>query len=325
MREWTPGLQRNRTVITAYTFKEGRLVANAVSSKRPEACWLDMENPSDDELDWVTEVYNQRLPSMDALAEIEASSRFFQDESGLHIRTYFLLEATHRPYNVTAAFIVNNGLLFTLRDEVLISFQEYRSRLENQRLRKLDAFSIMLGLFEVKVDRLADLLEHLHIELEQLGGRVFHADERNFEDVLTLLAAAQDRNDKIRLGLMDKQRALSFLLRDGICPKHALPLLREILRDIRSLNEHSTFLFEKVQFLMDATTGRINVEQNKIIKIFSIAAVVFLPPTLIASIYGMNFHFLPELNWPFGYPLSLLLMIAAGIAPYLYFKRKGWL
>ena len=109
------------------------------------------------------------------------------------------------------------------------------------------------------------------------------------------------------------------------CPKGKLPLLREILRDIYSLNEHSTFLFEKVQFLMDATTGRINTEQNKTIKIFSIAAVVFLPPTLIASIYGMNFHFMPEMSWKFGYPLAIILMVAAGIAPYWYFKHKGWL
>ena len=315
-------------MITVYTFKDGLLVANAVNSKQqlvPDACWLDMENPSDEELSWVTEVYDQPLPSIDVLAEIEASSRFFQDETGLHVRTYFLLETTGRPYNVTAAFIVNNGRLFTLRDEALTSFQQYRNRRETQRVRMLDAFTIMLGLFEIKVERLADLLEQLHIELEELSGRVFHADERDFEDVVTLLAAAQDRNDKIRLGLMDKQRALSFLVRDAACPRQALPLLHEILRDIRSLNEHSTFLFEKVQFLMDATTGRINIEQSKIIRIFSIAAVVFLPPTLIASIYGMNFHFLPELSWPFGYPLSLLLMIVASIAPYWYFKRKGWL
>jgi len=183
----------------------------------------------------------------------------------------------------------------------------------------------LLGLFELKVDRLADLLEQLHIELEGLSGRVFHAGERDFEDLLTLLAATQDRNDKTRLSLMDKQRALSFLLRGRTCAEEYLPLLREILRDIRSLSEHSTFLFEKVQFLMDATTGRVNIEQNKIIKIFSIAAVVFLPPTLVASIYGMNFHFMPELSWPFGYPLAIILMVAAGIAPYWYFKHKDWL
>jgi magnesium transporter len=124
---------------------------------------------------------------------------------------------------------------------------------------------------------------------------------------------------------MDKQRALSFLLRSPTCPEEYLPLLREILQDIRSLDEHSTFLFEKVRFLLDATTGRVNITQNKIIKIFSIAAVVFLPPTLVASIYGMNFRFMPELSWPFGYPLAIILMVATGIAPYWYFKHKDWM
>ncbi len=188
----------------------------------------------------------------------------------------------------------------------------------------IDAFDIMLGLFETKVDGLADLLEQLHIDLEVLSARVFRAEEQEFDEVLTMLAVSQDKNDKTRLSLMDKQRVLLFLLRSRHSPEEKLPLLHEILRDIRSLSEHSTFLFEKVQFLLDATMGRINIEQNKIIKIFSIAAVVFLPPTLIASLYGMNFHFMPELSWWFGYPLALLLMVAAGIAPYWYFKRKKW-
>jgi len=187
------------------------------------------------------------------------------------------------------------------------------------------AFGIMLGLFEIKVDRVADLLEQLHIELEKLNTRVFRTGESEFEDMLMLLATIQDRNDKTRLSLMDKQRALSFLLRSRTCPEEYLPLLREILQDIRSLDEHSTFLFEKVRFLLDATTGRVNITQNKIIKIFSIAAVVFLPPTLVASIYGMNFRLMPELSWPFGYPLATILMVAAGIAPYWYFKHKDWL
>ena len=289
------------------------------------AVWLDLEKPGPEEFRWIEEAYQQRLPDIDELTEIEASSRFFQDDAGLHVRAYFLHEIPERPSNVTVGFVLNEGRLFTLRDEALITFQQYGRKLEIQREPAADAFGIMLGLFELKVDGLADLLEQLHIELENLNARVFHAGERDFQDVLTLLATVQDSNDKTRLSLMDKERGLSFLLRSRSCPTEELPLLREILRDIRSLNEHSTFLFEKVQFLMDAITGRIGIEQNKIIKIFSIAAVVFLPPTLIASIYGMNFRFMPELLWPLGYPLAIILMVAAGIAQYWYFKRKDWL
>ena len=315
-------------MITAYMMQDGRLIGRNLNHKEQlltEMCWVDLENPLDRELDWIREAYGQVLPTMDDLIEIEASSRFFQDDSGLHVRSYFLHEVPERPYNVTVAFVLNKGRLFTLRSEALVSFEQYRRKLASRQEPGMDAFCIMLGIFELKVDRLADLLEQLHIALEELSGRVFHVRERDFEDVLTLLTTIQDSNDKARLGLMDKQRGLSFLLRSRSCPKEELPLLHEILGDIGSLNEHSTFLFEKVQFLMDAITGRIGIEQNKIIKIFSIAAVVFLPPTLVASIYGMNFRFMPELSWPIGYPLALILMVAAGIAPYWYFKRKGWL
>lgn len=314
-------------MINAYTLRDGRLVTKFITRKEQltaESMWLDLEKPGDEELGWIDEVYGQPLPTMDTLVEIEASSRFFQDESGLHVRSYFLHEIPERVYNVTVAFVLNEGRLFTLRDEVLVSFQQYQHSLEMQKGLTIDAFGIMLGLFETKVDGLADLLEQLHIELEELSARVFHAEEQDFNEVLTMLVASQDKNDKTRLGLMDKQRVLSFLLRSRNSPEEVLPLLHEILRDIRSLSEHSTFLFEKVQFLMDATMGQINIEQNKIIKIFSIAAVVFLPPTLIASIYGMNFRLMPELSWWFGYPLALSLMVAAGIAPYWYFKRKKW-
>ena len=315
-------------MITAWTPYKGYLRPQRISTVEQlvsDVVWLDLENPDPEEFLWIEEAYQQKLPDIEELTEIEASSRFFQDDAGLHVRVYFLHEIPERLSNVTVGFVLNRGRLFTLRDEALITFQQYRQKLEAQREPAVDAFGIMLGLFELKVDRVADLLEQLHVELEEFNARVFRVGERDFEDLLTLLAVTQDRNDKTRLSLMDKQRALSFLLRGGTCPEEYLPLLREILRDIRSLNEHSTFLFEKVQFLMDAMTSRINIEQNKIIKIFSIAAVVFLPPTLIASIYGMNFRFMPEMSWPFGYPLAIILMVAAGIAPYWYFKRKGWL
>ena len=290
-----------------------------------DAVWIDLEKPGAEEFRWIMDAYHQKLPDIDELNEIEASSRFFRDEAGLHVRVYFLYEIPERTSNVTVGFVLNQERLFTLRSESLITFQTYRRKIEAQQESAVDAFGIMLGLFEIKVDRVADLLEQLHIELEKLNTRVFRTGESEFEDLLMLLATIQDRNDKTRLSLMDKQRALSFLLRSRVCPEEYLPLLREILQDIRSLDEHSTFLFEKVRFLLDATTGRVNITQNKIIKIFSIAAVVFLPPTLVASIYGMNFRIMPELSWPFGYPLAIILMVAAGIAPYWYFKHKDWL
>lgn len=314
-------------MITAYSQNNGKLNPCVIDKQEDlikNAVWIDLVNPSEEEYQWIKEVYDQDLPALDTLVEIEASSRFFQDVSGLHLRSYFIHETLESSHNVNVAFILNQDYLFTLRDEALISFKLYQQKVEKDFSSENATFDIMLGIFEVKVDRLADLLEQLHFEVEALNTNVL-VKEQKLGDVLTQLMTIQNRNDNSLLSMMDKQRVLSFLLRSKKCPKETEELLREILQDLRSLKDHSTFLFEKVQFLMDAIMGRINIEQNKIIKIFSIAAVVFLPPTLIASIYGMNFHNMPELSWRYGYPLAIILMIAAGIAPYLYFKAKGWL
>jgi magnesium transporter len=139
------------------------------------------------------------------------------------------------------------------------------------------------------------------------------------------MAREEDLNGRIRRNMMDTRRAVSFMMRGRLLNAEQFDEARQILRDIESLDGHTAFLFEKINFLMDATVGFININQNKIIKIFSVASVVFLPPTLIASIYGMNFRILPELNWSFGYPFAMLLMVASAITPFWYFRKRGWL
>ena len=144
-------------------------------------------------------------------------------------------------------------------------------------------------------------------------------------EVLGSIARHEDLNGKIRRNMMDTRRAVSFLMRSKILSAEQFEDARQILRDIESLDNHTAFLFDKINFLMDATVGFININQNKIIKLFSVASVALLPPTLIASIYGMNFQFMPELSWKYGYPFALGLMIASAALPMLYFRRKGWL
>ncbi len=287
--------------------------------------WVDLQNPSDEERRWVAEIYAQDLPTPESIVEIEASSRFFEGGGCLHLRSYFLQEEPDNPRNLTVAFILDGERLITIRDQNMITFDTFQERAARSPNLVTDPTAIFLRLFETNVDRLADLLEALHAELESLGDQILRTDKRDLEDIMARLARAQNINDKTRLSLRDKQRSLSFLQRAKQCPVEATSLVHEILDDIESLNAHSTFLFEKMEFLMDATLGLINIEQNKIIKIFSIAAVVFLPPTLVASIYGMNFQRMPELSWVYGYPLSLLSMVFAGAGVYWYFKRKGWL
>lgn len=192
-----------------------------------------------------------------------------------------------------------------------------------------DAVDILLGCYEHAVERDADVLEEMYISLDQVAALVLNRNKEIaghvMRDNIERIAAQEDLNGKVRMDLMDNRRALSFLLKSRVLSRKHTQEIKGILRDIESLNGHTGFIADKINFLMDALLGMINLEQNKVIKSFSIAAVVFLPTTLVASIYGMNFNFMPELRWPWGCPLALLLMIIAGTAPYLYFKRKGWL
>jgi magnesium transporter len=316
-------------MLTAFTLEEGLLVGHQVSSADQlplQAIWIDLLEPIEEEQQWIRQVYQQDLPTPEDVVEIEASSRFFTDEGSTHIHSYFFHEFAEPPRNVTVAFVLNQGCLITLRDEELAAFRLLQRQIRHRRFSAADGMRVMLRLFEIKVDQLADLIERLYLQLESVSQKVFNSKEKKLEDIILELAEKQDIIDKLLLNLMDKRRVLSFLLRrQNLLTDGKKALLREILDDVQSLNEYSRSMFERIDFLMNATMGLINTEQNKIIKIFSIAAVVFLPPTMVASIYGMNFEYMPELSWILGYPLALLLMVVSGLAPYWYFKRKGWL
>ena len=214
---------------------------------------------------------------------------------------------------------------------------EREHRLGADRLQRLRAFSqpnyvsdardVLLDLYAADVEYSADALEDIYQGLEKVGSHVL-SKQMTDEEAARMLAdigQEEDLNGRIRRNVLDTRRAVSFLMRSRIIERHQLDDAQQILRDIESLDGHTTFLFGKINFLMDATVGFININQNKIIKIFSVASVALLPPTLIASIYGMNFKAMPELDWSLGYPFAIALMIASVAAPFIYFRRKGWL
>jgi len=193
---------------------------------------------------------------------------------------------------------------------------------------------ILIGLIETIVDRLADYIERIQAEVEGLSHSIFElrggaaTRQRRFDVLLRAIGREGEISSKARESAYSLGRLLTFLVHAANERNLGKPLqarIRTAARDVTSLIDHITFLSSKIIFLLDATLGMINIQQNDIIKIFSVAAVVFLPPTLLASIYGMNFHHMPELNWLFGYPLALVLMVLAAVLPYIYFKRKGWL
>ncbi|MGB5597130.1 MAG: magnesium/cobalt transporter CorA, partial [Thiothrix litoralis] len=287
--------------------------------------WIDAQDTSDEERDRLEILLHTELPESDDVEEIESSARYFIDSSGIHVHSLFVTQSEGRMDTTTVAFILQPDRLITVREQELADFRLLRMRARRGQVEVRSPRHLLLTMFEQKVENLADTIEDLHHELEITSHKVLEETDTDLESAIDDLAALEDSNGKVRLCLMDTQRSISFLQRHLRDTQAAQEIIPEIIRDIETLMSHTTFLFDKINFLMGTTQGFINIEQNKIIKMFSIAAVVFLPPTLVASLYGMNFRVMPELDWVFGYPMAIGLMILAGVMPYWYFKRKGWI
>ncbi|MDR3429457.1 magnesium/cobalt transporter CorA [Silvimonas sp.] len=319
-------------MLTAYGFVEGRLRPVAVESAddltREGVVWIDSVEPNEHERALLQQVFRRKLND-DEVEDIEDSARCFVDEAGIHLNSFFLHQFNDGADVVTVSFLLNDGRLLSIRNEELAAFRLFRMRARMQADYVHSAEDVLLAIYDVAVEYAADMLEGVYADLDKVSRRVLNRHnvmtDTVMADTVADIATQEDLNGKVRLDLMDTRRSLSFLLRCRVLKQTQEDDLREVLRDLESLNNHTGFLFDKINFLMDALMGLINLQQNKIIKIFSIAAVVFLPPTVIASIYGMNFGAMPELQWHFGYPFALVLMVLSGIAPYWFFKRKGWL
>jgi magnesium transporter len=291
--------------------------------------WVDLTDPSDEERDWVRQIYGVTLPDEDEVKDIEASARYYEADNGdLHLRSDFLLEEDEGESRVvTVAFILAKELLFSVHNDDLPVFRLVRLRARSRPGSIGDFKDVLLDLYATDVEYSADALEGIYLNLEEVSRSVLQKEfsDQDAAESLSAMAREEDLNGRIRRNMMDTRRAVSFLMRGRLLNSDQFDDARQILRDIESLDGHTAFLFDKINFLMDATVGFIKINKNKIIKIFSVASVAFLPPTLIASIYGMNFRILPELDWSLGYPLALVLMIISAVTPFWYFRRRGWL
>ena len=324
-------------MLNVFTLAQGRLVQKEIDGPdaltKAQPVWVDLENPTPEEKGWVLGRFGLDIPSDAVDDDLEESARFYEEDNGeLHIRSDFLIDAQGGPdgqpaRNVRVAFILREGVLFTIHAEDLPVFRLLRLRARRTPALIEDAKDVLLKLFDADAEYSADVLEGIYDGLEKVSARVLkhEVDDRAASEVLTAIAREEDLNGRIRRNVMDTRRALSFMMRSRMLNAEQFEEARQILRDIDSLDSHTAFLFDKINFLMDATVGFININQNKIIKTFSVASVGLLPPTLIASIYGMNFQHMPELQWTYGYYFSLALMVCSVAAPFLYFKRKGWL
>jgi len=320
-------------MINVFVLQNGRLNQVPIDSREDleqvEPVWVDLTDPTDDERAWVRTIYGVILPGEDEVKDIEASARYYEAENGdLHLRTDFLLEEEDGPSRiVTVAFILARKILFSVHTDDLPVIRLVRMRARSRPGSIADYMDVLLDLYATDAEYSADALEGIYQNLEEVSGRVLQEEftDQDAAAALNAIAHEEDLNGRIRRNMMDTRRAVSFLMRGRLLNSEQFEEARQILRDIESLDGHTSFLFDKINFLMDATVGFININQNKIIKIFSVASVAFLPQTLIASIYGMNFKWLPELEWQLGYPFAIVLMITSAIAPFLYFRHRGWL
>ena len=327
-------------MLNIFTLVNGRLFQEEIESleelSRFQPVWVDLESPTVEEKRWIKQYYGLQIPE-DAMDEdIEESARFYEEDNGeLHIRSDFLIADEDEPRTVRCAFILNQhnsdlksrGVLFSIHDEDVPVFRLLRMRARRAPGLIEDAKEVLLKLFDADAEYSADTLEGIYDELEKASKLVLSGDvtDELAGEVLGAIARQEDLNGRIRRNVMDTRRAVSFMMRSKMLNAEQFEEARQILRDIDSLDSHTAFLFDKINFLMDATVGFININQNKIIKIFSVASVALLPPTLIASLYGMNFQYMPELQQVWGYPFALTLMVASAVVPMWYFRRRGWL
>lgn len=315
-------------MITAYVYNDRKLSILELDIKDQlpeETLWLDLHRPTDEERDWLSYYSVEEVPEEEDFNEIEASARFYQNSDGLHINSLFPQRVGQDIKGVNVSFNLRSNFLLTIREEDVGLIRLLRNYLRLGRVEVTTPQALFLELFTLKVDYLSDLIEDVYTVLENVSEEVFESNE--LDDIFKLITLQEDSNGKIRLSLLDTQRSLRYMQRyyRGQLTEENLKELREMLSDIESLMPHSQFIFDKLNFLLDAAMGFSGLQQNKIIKIFSVAAVVFLPPTLIASSYGMNFTSMPELDWRLGYPMAILMMIASAAGTYLFFRRKGWL
>jgi magnesium transporter len=319
-------------MLNVFTLVNGRLVQEEIASAEALAhvqpVWVDLEAPTPEEKAWLRSRFALALPDDIVDDDLEESARFYEEDNGeLHIRSDFLIDDDETPRNVRVAFIIYQQVLFSVHAEDLPVFRLLRLRARRIPALIEDAKDVLLKLYDADAEYSADALESIYDSLEKVSAGVLKqgVDDQAAGAALAAIAREEDLNGRIRRNVMDTRRALSFMMRSRMLNAEQFEEARQILRDIDSLDSHTAFLFDKINFLLDATVGFVNINQNKIIKIFSVASVALLPPTLIASIYGMNFKAMPEIDWAFGYPFALMLMLASVAAPFIYFRRKGWL
>ncbi len=313
----------------------GRLtpLADVVADCR-SAIWVDLLRPTPEEEANLEAALGLDIPTREEMEEIEVSSRLYTDDNDAFMTALLLSHADGDDSRLSpVTFILSASKLITVRYDEPRAFTSFVARAQKTS-PGTGPDAVLAGLIEAVIERLADVLERTGHDIDIISRNIFRArngkptHSADYQTLILDLGRKGDLISKMRESLVTLDRLLGFfglIATQRKSEKDLRSKLKTLSRDVRSLTDHVTYISQKITFLLDAILGMVNIEQTAIIKIFSVAAVVFLPPTLIASIYGMNFEFMPELAWPYGYPMALTMMVMSAILPYVFFKSRGWL
>ena len=319
-------------MLTVYCRRGGRIIADQPTLGEPlpdGIVWADLLEPTREDVLLIKQIAGIDVPTPEEMREIEPSSRLYREGLALFMTASVLNHAdSPDPETRAITFVLADGMMTSIRYSTPTPFLTFQTRIQSQPELCASAEIALVELLDSIVDRIADTLEGIDAHVSALSKSIFALEQRrDYTEELKTIGLNAVRCSKVDESLVGLSRLLTFFdakMRQ-IGQKQVRPRVKDLQRDIVSLMGYVERMSEKLQLLLDATLGLVNIQQNNIIKIFSVIAVVFLPPTLVASIYGMNFHLMPELDWDLGYPLALLLMFLSAIGPYLYFRHRGWL
>jgi magnesium transporter len=299
------------------------------------AVWVDLFNPTQAEDRAVERLAGIAVPTREDMQEIEISSRLYVENGARYMTAVLMCHAdTEMPRTTPVTFILAGRRLVTVRYDQPRPFSLVETKLARSCASGITGEMVLMELLDAVIDRCADILERVGADVDQVSHDIFEpvseraGGTRRYSNILIAIGRKGDLASKVRESLVSVGRVVTFLSAavEGVkWSKDMREQLKTQQRDVASLTDHASYLAGKITFVLDALLGVVNLEQNNIIKLFSVMAVVLMPPTLIASIYGMNFKDMPELEWTHGYPLALIAMVAAAVLPYLIFKWKNWL
>ncbi|AMA56802.1 magnesium transporter CorA family protein [Bradyrhizobium daqingense] len=312
-----------------------KAVIEDLSTLPENAVWIDLVNPSAAEDKAVERLAGIAIPTREDMQEIEISSRLYIENGARYMTATLMCHSdTDMPRTTAVTFILGDHRLVTVRYDLPKPFALVEAKLARSCTPAITGEMVLMELLDAVIDRCADILERCGSEIDQVSHDIFepeserHGHAKQYSQILISIGRKGDLTSKVRESLVSIGRVVTFLsaVVEGVkWSKDMREQLKTMQRDVASLTDHASYLSSKITFVLDAMLGVVNLEQNNIIKLFSVMAVVLMPPTLIASIYGMNFKVMPELEWIHGYPMALVMMLIAAIVPYWIFKFKKWL